>query len=376
VYLSDDHDANARPATLRGEYITSLTAGATNDEMLAVIDKSEIVRLKTDAPEKTARVKVAPPKAESRPGSASLLWFVFDLHFGKGIFDPLSSMIMNDVGGVGMFVPSITGLLYRTLPKWRKSQARNKAAKDSKTAKATKKATTLWLLRIHSVTLGVASVLMLIYLSLTGVFLGHGRERFFWLQTARIPQLSSRRCSAWRAAKVGSTPWRPIPGSRMPVRSVAILACSPLSTAARAGRGRKTPKVGRSLRRAKRCRLVRMLEKQKGMCVWPVGVGEIAQLFVQLRICRSLRYVAHGLAVDGDDLAGPTLRQSHVGPKVRDSVAFCGGPYHFFPEAPAAPPPPAFDRRGASSGAHSRPPTPFRRLASDTSMPPYLALQL
>jgi len=58
------------------------------------------------------------------------------------------------------------------------------------------------------------------------------------------------------------------------------------------------------------------------------GVGEFPKSFAQFPIRRPLWRIANRRAVDGDDVTGPTLRQAHDGPKVRDGCALHGGPYH------------------------------------------------
>ena len=62
----------------------------------------------------------------------------------------------------------------------------------------------------------------------------------------------------------------------------------------------------------------------------PALVGKIAQRLAQFCVRRPPRRIARGLAVHTDDGTGPTLRQAHDGPKVRDGFALDGGPYHFF----------------------------------------------
>src|SRR5208337_3335788 len=57
-----------------------------------------------------------------------------------------------------------------------------------KATKVVRRSTIVWLFRAHSATLGIASVLMLIYLSVTGIFIGHSRELGDWMKATRIPQ--------------------------------------------------------------------------------------------------------------------------------------------------------------------------------------------
>jgi hypothetical protein len=51
-----------------------------------------------------------------------------------------------------------------------------------------RRSTIVWLFRAHSATLGVVSVLMLIYLAVTGIFIDHSRELGDWMKATRIPQ--------------------------------------------------------------------------------------------------------------------------------------------------------------------------------------------
>ena len=186
VYLSEDSGASVRPASLSGEYITSLAAGASPDDMIGVIDRSQAFRFSTGAPAKITRIEFAPPGAEARPAWVAFNRFMRDLHFGKGVFDPLSSLVMNDIGGIAMVVLPLTGLLYWALPKWWKYRLRRKGPR--RTSKGTKKATILWMFRVHSVTLGIVSVLMMIYLSVSGIFVEHGRELGAWMRSIHVPQ--------------------------------------------------------------------------------------------------------------------------------------------------------------------------------------------
>jgi hypothetical protein len=105
-------------------------------------------------------------------------------------------------------------------------------------------------------------------------------------------------------------------------------------------------------------------------------VGEIAQLRPKLGVWRPAGAVTDHLAVSADDRAGPPFRQAHRGPKMRDAFALDGGPYHFFDRS---------SRSAAASNICSAKSffslafsssSCFSRLASETSMPPYLAFQL
>ena len=186
IYFSEDSGASVRRASLAGEYVNSLAAGASADEMLGVIGHSQVFRFNTAEPAKITRIELAPPGQDVRPPWVNMHRFMRELHFGKGLFDPWSSLILNDIGGIAMFVLPLTGLLFWGLPKWWKYRLKRQGYRG--TSRATKKATIRWLFRIHSATLGAVSVLLLIYLSVSGIFVEHGRELGGWMRSIHIPQ--------------------------------------------------------------------------------------------------------------------------------------------------------------------------------------------
>jgi hypothetical protein len=201
VYMSKDKGATARPVSLMGEYVTSLAAGARATDMLGVIDKSKVFAFSTDDPGKITTLDIAPLPPDQRPADVQLNRFMRELHFGKGINDQMSSLVLNDVGGVAMFVLSLTGLLYWGLPKWWKSRAGAMKAKGVKPNKAARRATIVWLFRLHSATLGIVSAVMLLYLSITGIFIGHGgRELRELMRGTRVPQ-------AYLTPSIGLSNW-------------------------------------------------------------------------------------------------------------------------------------------------------------------------
>ncbi|HXY57130.1 MAG TPA: PepSY domain-containing protein [Methylocystis sp.] len=187
VYVSRDGGATAQPASLKGEYVTWLAAGATAKEMIAVVDRSTLMRFDTDTPAAAERVELGPLGRDAAPTFVQLNRFARELHFGKGVFDATSSLVMNDVGGLAMFVLSLTGLLYWALPKYWKHRAKTHGA-VSKETKAARRSIIVWLFRFHSPTIGLASLLMLLYLSITGILIGHSRELGDWMRATHLPQ--------------------------------------------------------------------------------------------------------------------------------------------------------------------------------------------
>jgi hypothetical protein len=74
-------------------------------------------------------------------------------------------------------------------------------------------------------------------------------------------------------------------------------------------------------------------DEQSSVAEAAARIGKFPKSFAQFPIRRALWRIADRRAVDGDDVTGPTLRQAHDGPKVRDGFAPGGGPYHFFPRS-------------------------------------------
>lgn len=218
VYISTDRGETARPVGLQGEHVTALAEGASPGELYVVVDRSHLYRYDANDFSRIDEVRLAPLDEKTRPPEVEMLRFVHDLHLGKSFFGPATSLAMNDLGGLGMLVLSITGLLYWGLPKYWKHKAqkakihRLEAQKlagarpasatraENEARKAAKKTTIVWLFRAHSATIGIASVVMLLYLSVTGILLGHGRELFGLMRMVKVPQ-------AYLTPAFGMTSW-------------------------------------------------------------------------------------------------------------------------------------------------------------------------
>ena len=186
IWTSEDGGATAIPFALQGTKITALSAGANEFHLIGVVDKTDVFDISTKDPTLVHGFNLIPPSEENRPLEFPLNRFLHELHFGRAVFDRDTSLLLNDVGGVGLFVLCLTGFLYWMLPKSWRSKSKDGRAKSA-IAPATKKATILWLFRIHSVTIGIASFFMIFYLVVSGVLIGHGRELGDWMRSVKIP---------------------------------------------------------------------------------------------------------------------------------------------------------------------------------------------
>src|SRR4029077_12875855 len=82
------------------------------------------------------------------------------------------------------------------------------------------------------------------------------------------------------------------------------------------------------------------------------------------------------LAVGSNKGAGPTLAHLQHVPQVSDSITLGGGPYHFFDRSSFRAAWSSIDSANSFFSLRFSSSIDRRRLASDTSMPPYLAFQL
>ncbi|WBK01955.1 PepSY-associated TM helix domain-containing protein [Methylocystis parvus] len=185
VYVSTDRGETAHIAGLAGERVTALAAGAAQTEMLGVLGKSRVIRFDADMPGKAETLDLSPLPEEARPEDVRLHRFLRSLHFGRGLFDAPSSRLVNEAGGLAMFVLAMTGLTYWGFGKWWRMQAKAGVRGMSPEAK---RSTTAWLYRTHAATIGVICSPILLYLAFTGVVIDHDREFGGWLRGVQMPK--------------------------------------------------------------------------------------------------------------------------------------------------------------------------------------------
>jgi len=173
LFVTTDKGETARPAALLGESVTALAQGASPSEMLGVVDKSRVFRFDPETPSKIEMLDLGPLPEEARPESVRLHRFIRSIHFGRGLFEPATSRLINELGGLAMFTLAITGLLYWGFGKWWRMQAKAGVRGMSPDAK---RATTSWLYRIHGATIGLFAAPVLLYLALTGIVIDHDQE--------------------------------------------------------------------------------------------------------------------------------------------------------------------------------------------------------
>ena len=153
------------PFALAGVHINAMSAGSRPGELVGIADHERIFRLSIDRPATVSWIDVDDVVVTGLPESVSLFDFVFDLHFGYGIFGRTASTLINDYGGIAFVVLSVTGLLYWWFPRrWRRGKGPSSQRRQRISA---------WLYRFHAPVIGLLALIPILYLSVTGIFLDH-----------------------------------------------------------------------------------------------------------------------------------------------------------------------------------------------------------
>jgi len=183
LWLSQDGGMKAKQIALPASWISSLSYNEQTKQLMGVVDRTRIFKYVIDA-NHLYWIDIKPVKTESLPKSITLSRFVRDIHYGRGVFDIPLSLLWNDISAVAMIILPLSGFLFYWLPKrWKKNKKKNK-----KTRHAVKKHSIRWLFRLHGPTLGLISAVPVIYLSLTGILLDHGKELRNWMKSIQLTQ--------------------------------------------------------------------------------------------------------------------------------------------------------------------------------------------
>ena len=150
---------------LAGMRIGSLTAGSHADELVGVVGHERIFRISRTDPSRLEWLNLDRVTVTGLPEQVSVYDFVFDLHFGYGIFGRTASTLINDLGGLAMAVLAVSGFLYWFLP-WR---WRRRGGPGPRMRRETHR----WLYRTHATVFGLLALIPIVYLSVTGIILDH-----------------------------------------------------------------------------------------------------------------------------------------------------------------------------------------------------------
>ncbi|MDH5446251.1 MAG: PepSY domain-containing protein [Gammaproteobacteria bacterium] len=179
VWYSKDNGQHFRKLALSNQSITAIDQ--SNKNVLYIVDdRSQVYKLDTITAAKT-EIQLRPLAKHNLPESISLSRFVRDLHYGRGVNTVSGSLLWNDIAGLAMVILPITGFLFYWLPKrWR----HRKSIGDS-ISHSYKQHTMRWLFRLHGPSMGLITFIPVVYISLTGIFLGHNTLRE-WMKPIQV----------------------------------------------------------------------------------------------------------------------------------------------------------------------------------------------
>jgi hypothetical protein len=148
---------------LSGQRITSLQLHGTSQTIIGVIDKTTLFKMPTADPRSARLTNLSDTAVVDAPQTTTLAKYGFDLHATAGLPSIPLSKFVNDLSGLALPALCLTGLLYWYLPR-----RRRKPGRGGVPVKVMQ-----WLFRVHVFVTGLLVCVPLLYLSSTGIAMGH-----------------------------------------------------------------------------------------------------------------------------------------------------------------------------------------------------------
>lgn len=165
LWRTTEEGRSIKRYAMEGTRVGSLTAGSHPDELVGVVRHEQIFRISRTDSSRLEWLNLDRATVTGLPEQVSVYDFVFDLHFGYGIFGRTASTLINDLGGLAMAVLAVSGFLYWFLPwRWRRR---------SGPGPRVRRETHRWLYRTHATVFGLLALIPIVYLSVTGIILDH-----------------------------------------------------------------------------------------------------------------------------------------------------------------------------------------------------------
>lgn len=149
-----------------GRHVTSAQIHAASGTVVAVLDKTELLRFSEKDVAGAVTHDLSKVSAADAPTTVTLAKAGFDLHATAGLSSIEFSTLVNDFSGIALPALCVTGLLYWYLP-------RRKARQHMAGGKISVAPWLRWLFRVHVFVAGILVTVPLIYLSITGIAMGH-----------------------------------------------------------------------------------------------------------------------------------------------------------------------------------------------------------
>lgn len=181
VWRSVDQGKTFNRFALEGQFVNALSVDSVSGGFIGVEDRSRIFRLDPIASQPKF-VTIAAPNVAQLPTTVTLSRFVYDVHFGRGVFGGIWSWLWSDYAGIAMVFLSIIGIVMWRLPKY----YIKKSDKGKAVSMAKRQALYTFLRKIHAPLLGVVASIPILYLSLTGILIDHSKELRPWMKSVDI----------------------------------------------------------------------------------------------------------------------------------------------------------------------------------------------
>ena len=170
---------SARRIALAGVRLTAISPGADTASLVAVRDRSDLLRI-VPATGAVTDLSIAANLTGLNP-TMPLGRAVMDLHFGHGLLPGVWSIRLNDLGGIAMAVLALTGLGYW----WVTRRGRRRGLSMD-----TQRSAIRWLYRFHGPLVGLVAVLPILYLSVTAIPLNHIYGFLGWAEGRTVERSS------------------------------------------------------------------------------------------------------------------------------------------------------------------------------------------
>jgi len=158
IYQKDQQD-KWKVLALPSEHINAMSVYA--NRIVASVDQSKIVIL--DLEGRVLQRTVPKIKSSELEHDISLARLIRDVHYGRGLFDGIASLIINDFGTILLSFLVLSGMVMSVLI----YQTRKKIANRGKSIKM--------ILKLHATSISVLAGIPLILLALSGILLDHSK---------------------------------------------------------------------------------------------------------------------------------------------------------------------------------------------------------
>ena len=148
---------------LEGQRITSMQLHEPSKTIIGMIDKTKLFRISAAGPATIRLIDLSDTAVADAPKTTTLAKYGFDLHATAGLPSVPLSKLVNDFSGLALPALCLTGLMYWYLPR-----RRRKPGRSGVPVKVMK-----WLFRVHVLITGILVCIPLLYLSSTGIAMGH-----------------------------------------------------------------------------------------------------------------------------------------------------------------------------------------------------------